>query len=289
MRRATTILIALLLLAVAGCEWRGIEPGGPAPLRYRDQIAPSFTKVSDVTYGRATKQDGTTIDLKLDVYRAAGDTIFRRPAIVWVHGGSFRSGSKASPEIVAQAAWFAQRGYVSLAIDYRLSPTGCTQVNLACITSITQAKEDAQAAVRFARAKASTYGIDVNRVAIAGTSAGAITALNVGFGPDQVGTSGNPGFSSRVKAAVSLSGAAITTKADPNETPALLFHGTADGLVPYEWALRTVEGADTAGVRAELTTWEGDGHVPWGKHSNEILVQTRNFLYQALQLSTAPR
>ena len=126
-------------------------------------------------------------------------------------------------------------------------------------------------------------------IAIGGTSAGAITALNVGYNPDDPGTSGNPGHSSAVKGAVSLSGAKILGNAGAGDAPSLLFHGTADGLVPYQWAVNTVDEAHGANLSAFLTTWEGGGHVPYAQHRTEILDQTRNFLYFVLDLAHAPQ
>ena len=49
------------------------------------------------------------------------------------------------------------------------------------MAAIQEAAADAQTAVRFLRTNAATYGIDANRIAIGGSSAGAITALNVGY------------------------------------------------------------------------------------------------------------
>jgi carboxylesterase type B len=212
-----------------------------------------------------------------------------RPAIVWVHGGSFRAGDKTSPEIVDEATTFAKKGFVNVSINYRLSPNGCTTVSAECLTAIVDAKHDAQAAVRFLRARADDYGVDEDRIAIGGTSAGAITALNVGYGPEDVGDSGNPGFASTVRAAVSLSGARILTTANPGEAAALLFHGTEDTLVPYQWALDTVAEAQAAGLLAFLTTFEGAGHVPYTQNRTTILDQTTNFLYWTLDLTHAAR
>jgi acetyl esterase/lipase len=242
-------------------------------------------------YGSAVNSAGQTQQLLLDIYEPTGDTVTGRPAIVWVHGGGFSGGSKTSPEIVDEANVFAKKGFFNVSISYRLTPGGCSASNptATCIQGIINAKHDAQAAVRFLRANAATYGIDGNRIAIAGTSAGAITALNVGYSPEDPGTSGNPGPSSAVGAAVSLSGARLLFAAHAGDAPALLFHGTNDPLVPYAWAQQTVTEAQAAGLRAEITTWEGAGHVPYTQHRTEILDQTRNFLYWTLQLSTAPR
>lgn len=249
----------------------------------------SVNTTSDIAYGSAVDQQGQTVTLRLDLYRPVGDTVTRRPAIVWVHGGSFCCGTKTSAEIVDEATTFARKGYVTASISYRLTPGGCSAAGptAECIQAITDAQHDAQAAVRFLRARASTYRIDTSRIAIGGTSAGAITALNVGFNRTDVGTSGNPGFSSRVKAAVSLSGARIFGTPDAGDAATLLFHGSADVVVPYQWAVDTVNAAKAAGLISYLTTWDGEGHAPYGAHRAEIHEQTTNLLYHVLDLSNA--
>jgi acetyl esterase/lipase len=279
-------LATVLLLVATGCNFRTRPIPGDAPLRYRDLVFSNVTTTSNLTYGSAVNQSGATVTLRLDLYEPTGDTVEHRPAIVWVHGGSFAFGSKTSPELVDQATVFARKGYVNVSIDYRLSATGCTVQNAVCVQSIIDAQHDAQAAVRWLRANADTYGIDTERISIAGTSAGAITALNVAFSPNEVGTSGNPGFPSHVDAAVSLSGAAFRS-ADPGDAPVLLFHGTNDSLVPYSWATDTIAGAEADGINAELTTWEGAGHVPYAAHRTEIIDQTTNFLYWSMGLTLA--
>ena len=205
--------------------------------------------------------------------------------MVWVHGGGFSGGNKQSPELIDESNWLAQRGYVNVSIDYRLAPQGCVgNPGPSCIYGIRDAQYDAQAAVRFLRANAVQYGIDPNKIAMGGSSAGAITALNVAYSPDDVGTSGTPGEGSEIQAAVALSGARLRGIPDPGEPPSLLFHGTADPLVPYPWATDTVAAVQAAGVLCLLTTFEGDGHVPYLQHRQEILDQTTNFLYWTLQL-----
>jgi carboxylesterase type B len=289
MRRLLIAVLGVLALVAAGCDLQKVVPPGDAPLRYRDAVFSGVTTTRDVAYGSAVDQQGRTVTLVLDVYAPTGDALSERPAIVWVHGGSFAFGTKTSPEIVEEATTFARKGFVNVSINYRLSQNGCTTVTAECVTAIVDAKHDAQAAVRFLRAHADDYGVDAGRIAIAGTSAGAITALNVGYGPEDVGDSGNPGFASTVRAAVSLSGARILTRANPGEAAALLFHGTADTLVPYQWALDTVAEAEAAGLQVNLTTFQGAGHVPYTQNRTTILDQTTNFLYWTLDLTHAAR
>ncbi|HXJ34676.1 MAG TPA: alpha/beta hydrolase [Candidatus Eisenbacteria bacterium] len=255
-----------------------LTPPGPAPLRYRDLVFDTVDTTTDIVYGSATNIAGQTITLTLDLYEPALDTATARPAIVWVHGGSFAAGDKTSPELVDEANTFSRKGYVNVSINYRLEPPGCTAAvpTLTCVIAIGEALQDAQTAVRFLRTNAATYGVDESRIAIGGSSAGAITALNVGFSSGEDATAA-------VAAAVSLSGGRLLGTVGPGDAPSLLFHGTADPIVPYQWAVDTLNAATAAGLDSFLTTWEGAGHVPYVQHRTEILDQTTNFLYWELQ------
>jgi para-nitrobenzyl esterase len=278
------IVVAALAVIGAGCDFPNILPPGAAPVRYRDAIFNTVAMTSDITYGSAVNLAGQTITLKLDVYAPpASDSVTSRPAIVWVHGGSFSGGDKTSPELVDESNTFAKKGFVNASIDYRLEPGGCSAggVTAECITAIQEAEQDAQTAVRFLRTHAATYGIDPTRIAIGGSSAGAITALNVGYASSE-----NP--SSKVRAAVSLSGANLLSNIGPGDAPALLFHGTSDPLVPYQWAVNTTNAAQAAHLQVYLETWPGAGHVPYVQFRTQILTQTQNFLWWEMDLQDAP-
>lgn len=282
--RARSLIVAAVLVVISAAACDPLPIPGAGPLRYRDPIFTSVTTTADVTYGSAPDRAGNTVTLKLDIYRPSGDTATDRPVIVFVHGGSFSGGNKSSPEILDETNVLTMKGYVTASIDYRLSKQGCPPANGECVRAILDAREDAQAAVRFFRKHAATYGINPARIGIAGTSAGAITAIDVAWTPEVPGNSGNPGYSSAVSGAVSLSGSAITGTPDRGDPPVLDFHGTNDPLVPYAWAKSTVDSARAAGVVADLVTWQGDGHVPYVKHRQQILDLTTNFFFRAFHL-----
>src|ERR1700744_4183106 len=98
-----------------------------------------------------------------DLYEPQGDGPFA--AMVFVHGGSWRSGSKR--EFRRMGADLARQGYVSFSIDYDLKAR-----------SFPLSWDETRAAVRFLRDHATEYRIDPRRIVISGTSAvGQLAAL----------------------------------------------------------------------------------------------------------------
>jgi predicted esterase len=280
-RRLLLPVVAVLVIVAAGCEWQKVFPPGTAPVRYRDPVFDAVTVTRNLTYGSAVNLSGQTITLQLDLYQPAGDGVTSRPAIVWVHGGSFCCGSKTSAELVDEATTFSKAGYLNVSIDYRLESPGCSGSSSNCGQAIQEAWADAQTAVRFLRTNAATYGIDPNRIAIGGSSAGAITALNVGYSSSE-----DP--SASVRAAVSLSGAQLVVGTiSPGDAPALDFHCTTDPLVPYQWAVNTINAAKAQGLDAFLESWDATCHVPYTEHRQQILDQSRNFLWWEMDLAHA--
>jgi para-nitrobenzyl esterase len=273
---------------VAGCTLP--KPGGDGTIRYRDQVFANVSVTRDIVYGSAPDASGNPVDLKLDLYQPAGDTISQRPVVIWIHGGGFTAGDKSSG--ATQASFFARHGYVSASINYRLlAATGCggqQDPTPECVQAALGAQHDAQAAVRWFRKNAGTYGIDTSRIAVAGSSAGAVTSLLVDWRSEDPGTSGNPGFPSAVRAAVSISGGAPTNEwIDANDPPAIFFHGDQDRTVPFEWAVRNAAEMYNLGIFTVLRVFEGQGHgLGW---TTEIQQQSDYFLYYAMDLANAAR
>ena len=173
------------------------------------------------------------------------NTVKKRPAILWFHGGGFAMGVDATDDLArAEGAEYAKRGYVSLSFEYRIDTTlfGDTVPALGrppalcqwvqdnidptdaawvtkydkCVENIDAAREDALAAVRWVRAHAAEYDIDPNKIAIGGFSAGAVIASLVGYAPEEVGSTtyfaGDTRSveASRVRAAFGASGCFVT-------------------------------------------------------------------------------
>jgi dienelactone hydrolase len=296
--RRTRILQSIgAILVVGGVAACSVpEPPGAAPLRYRDLIFPNLTTTSGITYGSAPDLSGNPVTLTLDMYQPTGDTQTGRPGIVLVHGGSFVGGSSTDSGVVKLAKAFAQRGYVAVSINYRLlgDKEKCGQEDppsQACVTAVLAAQHDAQAAVRWLRANAGTYRIDPTRIAIEGTSAGAGTALAVGVNSGDPGDSGNPGFSSRVEAAVAISAdwphSLASTYFDPADSPILMFNGTADQVVPIQAATQTAADLYNAHVPVVFEPLEGAGHVPFSTYGPLMITQSVYFCYDVLDLAHA--
>jgi acetyl esterase/lipase len=244
--------------------WLPAQDAGAAE-RYVDEVFSSVTVTSNLAYGQAIDEFGQLETLRLDVYRPTGDTLTSRPVVIFVHGGGFTGGNKTSPDAVDYATRMAKRGFVSASINYRLREGGFPPEEQAQV--ILDAKHDGQASIRWFRANAATYGVDPNKISIAGYSAGSITALFSAYTPDDPGDSGNPGYPSDVSAVIGISaalGELADDVIDPGEPPVMLIHGTADATAPYSNALNTIAAADEAGIVSELHTLQGAGHSKFG-------------------------
>ncbi len=127
---------------------------------------------------------------------AAGDRQ-RMPAIVLVHGGGWVHGDKT--KFRALAIELARKGYVTMAIEYRLAGEA----------KFPAAVHDCNAAVRYMRAQAEELGIDPNRIGMVGGSAGGHLAGLVATGydhPELQGSGGWQEYSSRPNAVVVMAG-----------------------------------------------------------------------------------
>ena len=268
-----------------------VKPGpGRRPRPQRDEAPPkpqipdSIELVRDVVYSRAPGADGQMIELKLDA-ASPKQSDQKLPAVIFVHGGGFRDGSKDAgiPLVIA----FAQGGYLAVTIDYRLAGAA----------GFPAAVHDCKAAVRFLRANAKELGIDPWRIGIVGPSAG-------GYLSALIGTSGNDGalegdlepsdVSSTVQCVVDISGpidftrfkdgvrreyltlwlgddlqeykrrakeASPLTYIDDADPPFLLIHGTADEIVPLEQAQLFNAALIDAGIETEYLAVAGAGHA----------------------------
>ena len=274
-------MLAALAVATPAAAEQVPAPPGDAPLRFRDEV---FRRVA---VDRALPY-GVDPALLLDLYRPRGDRRALRPAMVWVHGGGFASGSREHPTLRSLALGSARRGYVAVSVDYRiLAPSGCEVSAPDCRAVAVEDQHDVQAAVRWLRRHARRYRIDPERIAVGGTSVGGILSYLVGTRPEDPGTSGNPGWSSRVRAFVSIAGGFPGDGggyATAGDAPGLLFHGTHDRTTPYRWSIDAARALRGAGVPATLQLIPRGQHVAYAVYRERYDQQTANFLYRALAL-----
>jgi acetyl esterase/lipase len=168
--------------------------------------------------------------LLLDLYRPsiAGAPALR-PGVVIVHGGGFSGGSKTSEPVADLARRLAELGYVAVSIEYRLMGDDPPTEDLATNPDDPQrvaaaaARVDAALAVRWLRDHAADYGVDPDRIGIAGYSAGAVTAIGVAYWEPGV-------MHADVRAVFALSGGlpGSETRIEAGEPPLLLVHGGDD-------------------------------------------------------------
>lgn len=222
-----------------------------------------------VEYGR-----GGGRPLVCDVYAPEGLAALA-PALMLVHGGGWRGGSREMMRPFATR--IAAEGYVCVAPEYRLTPESPWPAQI----------HDVKAALRWLRANAATLGVDPERIALQGSSAGAHLVLLAAGTPDFRpfdGDGGNAGVAQHVKAVVGIypptlmfvgdervhggtpARALMGDAADeesarlaspvahvtPSFPPAFLLHGTADKTVPVSASMVMYEALVRAGVPVEM-------------------------------------
>jgi dienelactone hydrolase len=233
-----------------------------------------------VLYSSVTDDFGVH-NLRMDVYQPRGDTGRNRPAIVWIHGGDFRIGTRF--QLASFATAFAAKGYVTTSIDYRLLRAFDPVAKLA--PSLAVAQSDAEAAVRYLRVHAAEFGIDTSRIAVAGWSAGSITAFAVGYRYEFVGdNTDNLGPSHKVSAVIGMDSFTVTP-ADmiANDPPFELFRA---GLLSDDDNPRAVPDllarADALGIPHALRVIAGADHEDMihPPYSLTIVAQAAPFLRQ---------
>lgn len=188
------------------------------------------------------------VPLRMDVHLPAERPAAGAPVVVWIHGGGFWSGDRSRLTPYARA--FAARGWVAATIDYRLLPHTVVQRD-GWSVGVPGAVADARAAVRFLRRNAERFGLDPERVAVAGVSAGAITALHL---------AARASGADRIQAAVAISGFGPPEGLGAGDPPALLLHGTADPVVRLRRATGTCARAREQGGRCTLVRFPGVRH-----------------------------
>lgn len=223
------------------------------------------------------------LQLKCDVYIPRGDGPF--PAILAVHGGAWRSGSKLN--LFRHTRRMAKAGYVVVAINYRHAPKHKFPAQV----------HDVKYAIAWMRKNCDEYKIDPDRIGAWGYSAGGhlvsmlgVTDKDDGFDsmlPDElknqathvsaVAAGGAPGDlqwipddsmilaywlgDSRNEIPDTYKEAEPLSYADKDDPPFMFFHGSDDHLVPVRGSKRLHQKLEGLGVRSEYLEILGRGHI----------------------------
>ncbi|MFC1558003.1 alpha/beta hydrolase fold domain-containing protein [candidate division KSB1 bacterium] len=254
----------------------------------------------DIVYGK-----GGDKDLKLDLFLPE-NIISQHIGIIFIHGGGWRNLSKEY--LKEWGYYFADRGYTSVSIDYRLSGEA----------KFPAAIEDCKCAVRWMRANAGKYDINPDKVAVFGESAGGHLAALLGTSggaKELEGKGGHRGYSSRPNLVFPVYGvfdlvwrvsnipsrgsilyefigcsydecpekyvrAAPITYIDKSDPPFLLFHSTGDSAVSFQQSVQFEKLLKNAGVPVEFSKTFGSkhGYVLWEPHFKPTCEQMEYFM-----------
>ena len=218
--------------------------------------------------------DKEDLDLCMDIYEPATEDDQPRPLVVFIHGGSFYNGDKADEPYRLWCSHFASMGYVAASINYRM---GWTPSSKHIDAAGYRATQDANAALRYLVSNASRYNINTDWIFVGGSSAGAITALNMAFlndlnRPASVMEEGSVtklapecDATYHIAAIVNMWGAVCDTSIMRGaHTSIISFHGDADPIIPYGYGFPFVT----------LLSNIGSGHRPdnlFGRLMSDIM------------------
>lgn len=253
--------LALACLSLLACTG-ALSPTQQTAVDVIQSEQPTVTVTQDIRY-REGESDAWLLDLAMPANFGQEP----RPALVIVHGGGWRAGSKSVDVYQKMMLTYAQKGYVTINIDYRLLEEA----------PFPAAIEDVKNAVRWLRAHADEYNADPDRIGGYGHSAGAHLALMLAMVPESAGLEGDGSYqdySSRLN--VVAAGAPPTELGrdvpmareewwpigyiSADHPPMFLIQGTADEIVRTELTDDFVEKMEAAGADIEYLKIEGAGH-----------------------------
>lgn len=238
-----------------------------AQSNYCDQLHGNFgikvltqnIKVSTQAYKTTTDFTGATVKLQSDIYQGTlswnNEQMMQRPLLVLYHGGGFKSGSRNAGIMQFFANYFAQRGYVVVSADYRMSWDKSDKTALCgggnqsdYLDAQYRAMQDERSLIQYYKSQTNTLKFDTSRIFVFGISSGATLACSRledqwisqdNNRSERLGVlevfEGNRNFSTDIAGILSFAGANLTPQISPSfHTPIAFFHGTCDNAVPLD-------------------------------------------------------
>ncbi len=131
-------------------------------------IADSYIAQPNIVYVTAQNYQA-----KLDIYRPAKDTV--SPVVIYIHGGGWVNGTKE--DVVMETLPFMAMGFAVINVEYRLAK----------ISPAPAAVEDCLCVLHWVGRHAKEYNLDLDKVIVAGSSAGGHLALTTAVIPTSAG------------------------------------------------------------------------------------------------------
>ncbi|HRN54050.1 MAG TPA: alpha/beta hydrolase [Gemmatimonadaceae bacterium] len=195
------------------------------------------------------------------------DSAARRPAVLLLHGGGWTDGDPSW--VHPAAAAFAVGGFEAFAVQYRLSDSATTPL---------EAIADVCTALRWTRLQADSLGIDAERVAVYGVSAGghlAASTVTIGCpaslgerGADAllllspaVDVEGDAHFGRLLRGRAAARDVSPAANGRDGMPPTVLIQGAEDSLTPLGGAQRFCLLLAAQRQTCDLRVYDGLGHL----------------------------
>lgn len=258
-------------MIAANPKWIGLCVSLHACLSLSAYDIPGYTPDQIIDYKQTLNSSGGAVSLKLDVFTPPGhQSSDSRPAIVFFFGGAWVNGSTS--HFHPQCEYLASRGMVAVSAQYRVSSLHGTTPQ-ECVM-------DGKSAIRYLREHAATLGIDPNRIAAGGGSAGGHVAAAAGTLSAYEEPGENLAISSKPNALVIYNGVVDNGPGgygydtvqsywqgisplhniNANTPPTVFFLGTNDSLVPVSVGTNYRAAMEALGLRCDLHLYQDQEH-----------------------------
>jgi acetyl esterase len=257
----------------------------------------SLRAAESITYKRVGERELQLFIEKPADWKASD----KRPAIVFFFGGGWVGGSPQQFE--KQSAYLAKRGLVGIRVEYRVIPKGEKGPPLVCC-------HDAKSALRYVRSHSAELGIDSQRIAAAGGSAGghlaAFTALAPGLDDPQDDLSisckpnalvlfnpvfnNGPGQWGHERVGERYQEFSPAHNIHQQAPPTVVFLGDADKLIPVSVLRKFETEMKQAGARCDAHIYPNAAHGFFNRdpHFTLTLIEADKFLASLGWLQGAP-